>query len=136
MKLVVVRAFQDWAVTLGMIQIQGFKHDPIFTLENPLRQTPVDSLIPVGVYKLRPYTSQRWPDVYEIVGVPGRTSILIHAGNFESNTTGCVLVGMAAGILRGQAAVMQSRQAMDFLRKILGREEEHTLQIIDGWAEK
>lgn len=130
MRLVLVRAFQDWSVTLGMIQIRDIKHDPIFTLENPLRDTPIDSLIPAGVYRLKPYTSPRWPDVYEIVGVPGRTSILIHWGNFETDTTGCVIVGLAAGILQNRSAVMQSKQAMDYFRRLVGSQE-CELEVID-----
>ncbi len=121
MKMTLIRAFSDWSVTLGMIQIDGLKHSPIFTLENPLRATSVDSLIPAGVYKCKHYDSAKYPDVFEICDVPGRTKILIHAGNFEGDTTGCVLVGLSAGILREQAAVMQSRQAMDLLRKLIGQ---------------
>lgn len=135
MKLVLVRAFQDWSVTLGMLQIENVRHDPVFTLENPLRSTPVDSLIPAGTYRLKPYSSPRWPNVYEVTGVPGRTSILMHHGNFESDTEGCILVGLAAGILRDQAAVMQSKQGMEFLRKMIGTQE-CDLQIIDGWSDK
>jgi hypothetical protein len=123
LKLNLVRAFQDWSVTLGMLQIEGENHPPIFTLENPLRTTPIDSLIPVGLYGCRPYTSPRFPEVYEITGVPRRSSILIHPGNFEKDTAGCVLVGFSAGILKDQVAVMQSRQAMEFLRETLGHFE-------------
>ena len=133
MTLRLIRSFQDWSVTLGITRIVGGdRHMPIYTLENPLRATHHDSLIPAGVYALKPYSSQRWPDVYQIMDVPGRTSILIHHGNFESDMTGCVLVGMGAGILRDQAAVLQSKQAMDYLRKILGKSE-HSIEIINSF---
>lgn len=131
MTLRLVRSFQDWSVTLGIVQILGERHLPIYSLENPLRATHQDSLIKAGLYTLRPYTSQRWPDVYELVSVPGRTSILIHHGNFESDTAGCILVGLGAGVLREQAAVLQSKQAMEYLRKILGRET-HLIEVLDG----
>ena len=130
MKVVLVRAFQDLAVTLGMLQIEGVNHDPVFTLENPKRATPVDSLIPAGVYTCKPHHSERYPETYEITGVPGRTAILIHPGNFESHTTGCVLVGLSAGIMTNRVAVMQSKQAMIELRKLIG-EQEFTLLVMD-----
>ena len=133
MKLTLVRAFQDVSVTLGMIQIEGVKHAPIFSLENPKRDTKIDALIPAGVYTCKPYSSAKYPDVYEICDVPGRTYILIHAGNFEADTTGCVLVGLSAGILREKVAVMQSKQAMAELLKLIGRQE-FTLQVVDVFA--
>ena len=133
MMITLIRAFQDWSVTLGMLQIEGVKHAPIFTLENPKRDTHIDSLIPAGTYTCRPYSSEKYPDVYEICDVPGRTYILIHAGNFEADTTGCVLVGLSAGVMKNQAAVMQSRQAMDQLRKLIG-DQEFTLQVVDVFA--
>ncbi|YCO05527.1 DUF5675 family protein [Vibrio sp. VNB-15] len=34
----------------------------------------------VGSYKLLPYSSPKYPNVYELQNVPGRTFILIHAG--------------------------------------------------------
>lgn len=123
MKLILVRAFQDWTVTMGMLKLEGVRHDPIFTLENPLRETSKDSLIPAGLYRLKPYTSPRWPDVYEIVNVPGRTHILLHWGNTEKDTTGCVIVGRSAGVLGKQPAVLQSIHAMDMVRKLIGRVE-------------
>lgn len=128
-----IRAFQDWSVTLGMLQIEGVKHAPIFTLENPKRDTKIDALIPAGVYTCKPYSSAKYPDVYEICDVPGRTYILIHAGNFEADTTGCVLVGLSAGVMKNQAAVMQSKQAMEELRKLIG-DQEFTLRVVDVFA--
>lgn len=34
-------------------------------------------------------------ETFEITGVPGHTNILFHSGNFNSDSAGCVLLGMA-----------------------------------------
>ena len=129
-QLTLVRFFQDAKATLGALKLEGIRHDPIFTLENPLRETPVDSLIPAGTYICRPYTSQRWPNTFEVMNVPGRTAILFHYGNFESDTLGCILVGLGAGIMQSQPAVMNSKAAMNLLRELVGGSE-FELQIGD-----
>ena len=48
--------------------------------------------IPAGTYKVTLYPSPSYglcPQIH----VPGRTSILIHWGNWERNSKGCILVG-------------------------------------------
>lgn len=62
-------------------------------------------LIPAGRYPLALTVSGRarrgslWtPDprhrLPELIGVPGRTAIRIHAGNTTANSAGCILVGL------------------------------------------
>ena len=51
------------------------------------------SCIPLGVYKGAKYHSPKFGDCIHITGVPGRDGILIHPGNFLSDTHGCILVG-------------------------------------------
>lgn len=69
------------------------------TLEPP---TPI---IPVGAYLLRPTYSPSFSSKYpynkvldgkvpEVVGVTGHSGVRLHVGNFPSNTTGCILLGL------------------------------------------
>ena len=99
------------------------------TAELPWRDNaPSFSCIPAGRYLCRPYSSLRFPDVYEVTNVPGRAAILIHTGNhagdrekgLRSDVEGCILVGMRRGILDGQEAVLNSRAAMQTLRAAVG----------------
>ena len=50
--------------------------------------------VPAGSYLLSLSYSDRFKALLpELVDVPGRTGIRIHAGNSEVDTTGCILVG-------------------------------------------
>lgn len=123
MKIVTLkRAYMTDEVTMGMIKIQGVDHPPIFTLENPyIDNKPYISCIPPDSYVCEKFNGAKFKDVWQLMGVPDRSYILIHHGNREADTSGCVLVGLGAGILNGEPAVLSSRDAMDLLRDILGR---------------
>lgn len=49
-----------------------------------------------------------------------RAAILIHAGNRDDETRGCVLVGLSRGMLLGEPALLRSRDAMERLRESIG----------------
>lgn len=123
MKTVILRrAFQNKEVTLGMLQIKDIEHKPIYTLENPQRETSADSLIPAGLYHCEPYSGTKYKSVYKVMNVPGRTDILFHWGNWEFDTEGCILLGLGSGTMKGLPAVKNSKKAMDQLRSIIGME--------------
>jgi len=122
-QVVLQRAWSDSRATIGMLSVLGETHDPIFTLENPLRLNAPDSRIPSGEYECEPYSGTKFKDVYVIKNVPHRTDILIHWGNFEKDTEGCVLIGLGSGMLDGQPAVMASKPAFSKLREIVGEEK-------------
>lgn len=123
MRVVLTRAYQTPHVTMGMLQIEGLQHDPIFTLENPFRSPGYDSLIPAGVYTCKPHDGPKYKNVWEVCNVPGHTAILIHGGNTEPETLGCILIGLEAGMLGGRPAVKSSQSAVAKLRAFIGRRE-------------
>lgn len=51
------------------------------------------SCIPSGLYKCKKHHSARHGDCILVEDVPDRDAILFHAGNFNSDTRGCILVG-------------------------------------------
>lgn len=103
-----------------------------YSLELPWRENQRRvSCIPPGVYPARwIVTAKRPAGVYLLTGVPGRDSILIHSGNvagdvskgLESDVLGCILLGLARGNRRGQAAVLLSKPAVRALADELQRQ--------------
>lgn len=129
------RFYQDDKVTLGSLQIEGVDHSPIFTLENPWVNNETDvSCIPSGVYQCKYFNGQIYKRSYHVRGVPGRSAILIHVGNYPSNTRGCILPGCGIETVISEYMVTYSKMAMNRLRAILGREN-FILEITDNFKE-
>lgn len=77
--------------TIGTLEVGKFK---CFTLELPwLNNARNISCIPAGTYKATKYSSPTQGDVILLHGVPDRSYVEIHVGNFTKNTNGCILVG-------------------------------------------
>lgn len=129
MKIKLTRGHSDRKVTMGMLQIQGVEHDPIYTLENPDRITLYDCVIPKGVYQCEPYSGTKYKDVYIVKNVPGREAILIHWGNTEKDTLGCILLGLETGKLGDAPAVKRSKEAVNYFRSLVGKQN-FTLEIV------
>lgn len=65
-----------------------------FTLELPdFNNKKNISQIPRGFYKVKRRFSERFKNHFHILNVPGRELILIHTGNYYTQTEGCILVG-------------------------------------------
>lgn len=128
--------------TLGLLSVEG---EPVcWTLEDAWRANRISvSCIPDGSYELVPHDSEHFHSVWRVtVGgkdVPGRTGILIHAGNSVDDTLGCILVGarwMQDGLAR--ARISDSQHALERLRVLLRRADgqQHELHIKSrraGW---
>ncbi|MGP1274361.1 MAG: DUF5675 family protein [Caulobacterales bacterium] len=121
---VLQRLEQDAHATLG--ELRDPKGNRLcWTLENAWRNNERRvSRIPAGRYRviLRDFGSwndrlaARFPAIHrgaiELIDVPGRSAILIHPGNYHTDTLGCILPGQIKG--RGpddSLAVLQSGAA-------------------------
>ena len=117
MKTVLLKRFiKDERVTMGALKIEGVDHDTIFTLELPWKENKKSqSCVPPGEYKVVPYSSEKYTDVYEVTHVNGRSFILIHVGNYLKDTRGYILPGMGLGNT-DEPMVTLSRKAMGLLK--------------------
>lgn len=115
--------------TLGTLTIEDIKTDPIYTLENPKRETDKDSRIPAGTYLCKPFSGTKYKDVYEVTNVKNRSHILIHWGSYEEHTLGCILIGNKQ-VTSPKPAVFESKRCFERFRSLIGKNE-FTLTIDD-----
>ena len=88
------------------------------TLE-PDSNDPERFQIPIGYYTCKRFWGKKFGETFEIV-VKDHSAILLHAGNFEEDTTGCVLLGM----MKGTNSVGYSRIAHTaFMKRMKGIDE-------------
>jgi hypothetical protein len=112
MKILVERFDSGSEDTFGRLYIDG--HLKCYTLEDEYRKVKVkgDTRIPAGTYKVGFHDSpSHGPKALHVKDVPGFTYILIHPGNTEDHTMGCLLPGKRIGKLNGKRAVLDSKQA-------------------------
>lgn len=123
--------------TLGWLEHAGLK---LATLERPWLPNPAgpggmprESCVPDGVYRVEPFTGARFTDVFRLTNpalgvfpdvLPsgqawGRTTILIHSGNFVEDVIGCIAVGSVHSLLNGRHQLLRSRDALLQLRDAL-----------------
>jgi hypothetical protein len=58
--------------------------------DNPKTAKNESGCIPEGIYLCKRYSSPKYPNTWEIIGVPGRSKILIHTANTIDELLGCV----------------------------------------------
>lgn len=101
------------------------------TLELPWKDNqPKISSIPPGTYKCKTRSTSNHGEAYELQGVPGRSGVLIHAGNsagsadkgMKADSQGCILLGMDRGTKGGQKIITASKVAMKMFHEKMGNQ--------------
>jgi hypothetical protein len=144
MKLLLKRKFKGETYTIGDLFIDGkffcnTIEDRVRLLPKTCPDTPkgisckckekvyAQTAIPVGEYKVTMEISPKFGLVLpRLHNVPHFTGILIHSGNTEGDTAGCIIVG--DNTVPGK--VTGSRVLSDRLNTILGKEKDITIEII------
>lgn len=78
-----------------------------------------ESCIPAGAYKVKAYSGTKYKNVWQVYGVPNRSAILIHWGNTERDTVGCILVGRSFATFGDRRGVESSAKTIEMLRGLL-----------------
>jgi hypothetical protein len=118
MKLVLHRFQQNEKGTFGLLT----RNDDALclTCEDPWRDNKKSiSCIPPGQYAVTKHNGTKYKNVWRLLDVPGREAILIHQGNTQEHTKGCILVGDSLGMVGGNPAVLNSLSTLNYLRSIL-----------------
>ena len=147
MQITVDRFKSDDDATVSKIDVDG--SFVCFGLEDEFREdkVPGETRIPAGTYKIGIYRdgkfhrrySQRFPDMHQgvlhILDVPNFTHILIHIGNTDDNTDGCLLVGLNAAVNDGELRVTSSKLAYQKLYPMVidaALADDLTIEFIDN----
>lgn len=124
MILELTRLTDDLNQTVGSLILKNERHKQLFsfaTLEPSWLGNETEiSCIPCGFYAVKKRYSLRYGWHFHIQNVPDRSLILIHHGNYRSNTRGCILVGTVTKDINkdGFIDVANSRLAMNLLLKM------------------
>lgn len=85
-----------------------------------------DRAVPCGTYELYPrFSPSHKRDMWFLRAVPGRENIMIHSGNDESHTLGCLMFGL---VHKGWT-IGQSKDAMDYVDSVLKKDVLNRIRI-------
>ena len=133
MKAVLSREYNNLQTLGRLVLFEGAKIiTQLYTLELPdLGNQQNISCIPEGEYEVHRIYSPKFGKCFHIQDVPGRSEILIHKGNYNKDTHGCILVGMGHADINedGTMDVIESTHAMEKLQSVI-TEDIFTLIII------
>lgn len=112
----IVRDHMDSRPTTGQLFAEDLN---LYTLERPWANNYKGvSCIPTGSYKVTFAWSNRFKKLMpRLLQVPGRDGILIHGGNTDLDTEGCILVGQSRG---SGDTILMSQKALGFFVEWLG----------------
>jgi len=134
MRLVLTRVKETTRETLGYLDVYSgiVRVFSCVTLELPWRGNRRSvSCIPVGDYEVALRSSPKFKKHLHVSDVSGRSYILIHPGNFFSDTSGCILVGTSFEDINsdGEIDVVSSKKTMKALLAVVV-EGIHSLKVV------
>ncbi len=147
MEIVVDRFVSDDDTTISRVSVDG--KFVCFGLEDEYREEKVsgETRISSGEYNISLRTeggfhnryNNRYPNMHKgmlhIQSVPGFEYILIHCGNTDEDTRGCLLVGLQADTTFGDMKVLASRAAYKIFYSMVvdsAQQDELTIRFEDN----
>ena len=129
--IVMNRVEESEDTTTSELTTTGDKPVEGYTLEPGGPSTEVanqDKRIPEGVYDLDNYSSDKYPDNFILSNdkVSSDRKILIHKGNYGSNTEGCIMPGCT----KGTNSVGSSKKKMAELRTFIKSKGAENVKLI------
>lgn len=137
MYLQLIREFDNGNQTTGKLTLFDSNGNPLLkfdTLELSYKNNERRiSCIKTGIYIVSRKTSFSKGQCFALHNVLGRDNILIHRGNFNADTKGCILIGHGYKDINfdEDLDVLNSRLAMKQLLNTL--RSQTTIEILNGW---
>ena len=138
MHLILERLSDNGVQTLGKLRLCDSQHNILMqfdSLELPWRNNQRRvSCVPVGTYVVKRKYSFRFGWCYSLAFVKNRDGILIHKGNYHTNTLGCILIGNGLADINddGEKDVLNSLTSMKNLLNCL--KTTTTIKIVKSFS--
>ena len=131
MRLILQRIQENHKQTIGDIFYGSFQFNSLELGWHNNEQNI--SRIPAGIYDVVKRYSTSFNDHFHVLNVPGRGYILIHTGNYNYDTRGCILVGSSLKDINGDGLVdvIDSLNTMNALNNILPNKFELEIKDIN-----
>ena len=134
MEIIIARIQQNETQTLGKLFVFDRLGNEVIsccTLELPwLGNRKKVSCIPAGMYSVKIRYSSKYGYHLHVQDVPDRTLILIHVGNYATQTEGCILVGASYNDVNGDGIMDITSSAATLNRLLRVVSEPMTLKIV------
>ena len=103
------------------------------TYSNGPRGTLTTKIVPGEYQCVRSRYHRGNYDCWQIVGsdIAPERRILIHKGNIEEDSDGCILIGESFGVLHGKPAILQSGAGFAELMSLTGGVDEFPLFVVN-----
>ena len=79
-------------------------------------------IIESKIYDVKRHIGYKFHKVISVGNVPDFQNILIHWGNTDDDTDGCLVVGSSIGVINGQQGVLYSKEAYKRFYKLVAPE--------------
>lgn len=128
MKTLTLKRFdRTTTYTLGNLADESGEFD-MFILEDAWKDNKRNiSCVPTGMYVCNYFNGKKFKDVWQLMAVPKRNAILIHAGNTTDATLGCLLTGNKHQTIGDVKYLLESKKALQRLKDFIGRDSSKRL---------
>lgn len=143
MKILVKRIAKRPTYTIGKMYLDGkYFCDTLEDTDRSISQsTPIDTIkkvklpnntaIPTGTYKVIVNVSPKFKRLLpRLLNVPGFDGVLIHRGNTDKDTSGCILIGENKVVGRVINSTGYEAKLVSILNKAQDNKENITIEIM------
>ena len=143
MKILVKRIAKRPTYTIGKMYLDGkYFCDTLEDTDRSISQsTPIDTIkkvklpnntaIPTGTYKVIVNVSPKFKRLLpRLLNVPGFDGVLIHRGNTDKDTSGCILIGENKVVGRVINSTGYETKLVSILNKAQDNKENITIEIM------
>ena len=125
MKLTVIRITKSAEMPTYGVLLNETGVPFALTLERPWLDNQWSvSCIPTGTYTAKRHISPKFGETFLLQDVPGRSEILLHKGNIDDDSHGCILVGEQFNNVRGEDGITASKEGFaEFMATVRGYDE-------------